>query len=167
LSDVLPWVDGSSPEPLQTNFTSSNALLAVLRSTPAALATLCNRYSTELERRPAQGEWSAGEVLCHLRDVDADVNLVRLRKVINERNPFLPGQETDPWADERQYCLQDGLQALADFTQVRLEVLRLLDDLPPGRLGTAGEARHFWVPLICVNCKYYYRARYFTCSTGL
>jgi FMN phosphatase YigB (HAD superfamily) len=140
LVDIIPWIDGTHPEPLQTNFTSPNALLAVLRSTPAALATLCRRFTTDLEQRPSLGEWSPGEVLCHLRDVDLDVNLVRLRKVINERNPFLPGQETDPWADERQYCLQDGLQALSDFTQARLELLRLLENLPPE--GWDRRARH-------------------------
>jgi FMN phosphatase YigB (HAD superfamily) len=129
-SDLIPWMDETQPEPLQTNFTTRNALLAVLRSTPAALDTLCRRFTTELEARPAQGEWSPGEVLCHLRDVDMDVNLVRLRKVLSEHNPFLPGQETDPWADERQYCLQDGLQALNDFTQARLELLHLLENLP-------------------------------------
>jgi FMN phosphatase YigB (HAD superfamily) len=140
LTELIPWMDGTHPEPLRTNFTSPNALLAVLRSTPAALATLCRRLNADLDRRPSQGEWSPGEVLCHLRDVDLDVNLVRLRKVINERNPFLAGQETDPWADERQYCLQDGLQALADFTHARIDLLQLLENLPPE--GWERRARH-------------------------
>jgi FMN phosphatase YigB (HAD superfamily) len=131
LGDLLTWVDGSPVQPLITNFTTSTALLAVLRSTPAALSTLCRQPNVELERRPAEAEWSAGEVLCHLRDVDTDVNLLRLRKVISERNPFIPGQETDQWADERQYCFQDAFQALADFTHARLELLSLLENLPP------------------------------------
>jgi hypothetical protein len=57
--------------------------------------------------------------------------LLRLLKVVNEQNPFLPGQDTDPWAEVRQYCMQDGLLALADFTRARLEVLRLLENIPP------------------------------------
>ena len=131
LTDLLAWLDRSNVEPLQANFTSPGALLAVFRSTPAALSTLCRQAGIDLQARPAQGEWSPGEVLCHLKDVDAEVNLVRLKKVINERNPFLPGQETDSWADARQYCLQDGLQALDEFSQVRLEILHLLENLPP------------------------------------
>jgi FMN phosphatase YigB (HAD superfamily) len=130
LTDLLTWIDHAPPEPIQTSFSTPCALLAVLRSTPAALATLCRHQGIDLEKRPSQEEWSPGEVLCHLRDVDAEVNLVRLIKVINEKNPFLPGQETDPWADERQYCFQDGIQALAEFTKVRLEVLHLLENLP-------------------------------------
>jgi len=130
ITDLIPWLDGSSPEPLQTNFTTANALLAVLRSTPAALDTLCHRKGVDLELRRNQGEWSVGEVLCHLRDVDMEVNLPRLHKVNNERNPFLPGQVTDPWAEIRQYCNQDGMQALMDFTKARIEVLRFLENLP-------------------------------------
>ncbi|OGO31269.1 MAG: hypothetical protein A2136_07000 [Chloroflexi bacterium RBG_16_54_11] len=140
LTDLVSWMDRSSPQPFQTNFTTPAALMAVLRSTPAALATLCRKRNVDLESRPALGEWSPGEVLCHLRDVDAEVNLVRLKRVISERNPFLAGQETDPWADERQYCLQDGLQALADFTKVRLELLLLLESLPAE--GWERRARH-------------------------
>ena len=130
LTDLLPWMDGSEPKHLQTNYTTPNALLAVLRSTPAALATLTHKQEIKLEQRPAEGEWSPGEVLCHLRDVDTEVNLPRLYKVINEQNPFLAGVDTDPWADTRQYCQQDGLQALTDFTLVRLEVLHFLEALP-------------------------------------
>jgi len=49
--------------------------------------------------------------------------------VINEHNPFIPGQDTDQWADARQYCIQDWHEALADFIKARTQVLRLLDNL--------------------------------------
>jgi FMN phosphatase YigB (HAD superfamily) len=140
LTDLIPWMDGSLSAPLQTIFTSPNALLAVLRSTPAALDTLCHQQGVNLEWRPAHGEWSAGEVLCHLRDVDKEVNLPRIIKVINERNPFIAGQDTDPWAEIRQYCQQDSWQALADFTETRLKILRLLENLPAD--GWDRSARH-------------------------
>jgi len=129
LADLIPWLDDTTPELLPANFNSPEALLAVLRSTPAALATLCHQKPLNLAERPAVNEWSPSEVLCHLRDVDEDVNLWRLQKILKERNPFIPGQETDQWADARQYCLQDGLQALADFTRERMQVLGLLENL--------------------------------------
>jgi FMN phosphatase YigB (HAD superfamily) len=131
LTDLIPWIDVSIPAAMTNNFNTPTALLSVLRSTPAALATLCCHKSHDLGRRPAPDEWSPNEVLCHLRDVDAEVNLARLQKVIKEWNPFLVGQDTDPWADTRQYCLQDGLHALVDFTQARLEVLQLLESISP------------------------------------
>jgi FMN phosphatase YigB (HAD superfamily) len=126
ITDLIPWMDRSYLEPLHTNFTNPNSLLAVLRSTPAALDTLCHRQNVNLEWRPTQGEWSVGEILCHLRDVDLEVNYPRLEKAINERNPFLPGQDTDAWAIDRQYSKQDSLLALSEFTKARKEMLRLL-----------------------------------------
>jgi FMN phosphatase YigB (HAD superfamily) len=128
-ADLIPWLDSSSTQPFPTNFTLPGALLAVLSSTPAALATLCRDGTINLHSRPAPGEWSLGEVLCHLRDVDTEVNLPRIQKVIHENNPFIPGQDTDPWAEIRQYQLQDGAQALLDFTNTRLELLALLGQL--------------------------------------
>lgn len=130
LTDLLPWMEKSLPEPLQTNFSTPQALLSVLRSTPAAITTLCRQPNIDLGKRPAKEEWSPGEVMCHLRDVDAEVNLPRIQKVIAEQNPFLAGQETDPWAVARQYQLQDGWQALRDFINTRLEILNLLENLP-------------------------------------
>lgn len=130
-SDLLQWMEVTPLEPMHTNFSTPNALLAVLRSTPAALATLCHFQNSDLDKRPAPEEWSPGEVLCHLRDVDREVNLPRLHKVKYEQNPFLVGQVTDPWAEIRQYCQQDALEALSDFCKARLDLLEVLNTLTP------------------------------------
>jgi FMN phosphatase YigB (HAD superfamily) len=130
LTDLIPWMNKSSHEILQTNFSTPNALLGVLRSTPAALGTLCQRNTAYIEKRPSQGEWSISEVICHLRDVENEVNFPRLNQMIQEENPFLIGQDTDPWAEIRQYYQQDGREALSDFIKARIVVLRLLDNLP-------------------------------------
>lgn len=127
--DLIPWLDSSTIGPLPTSFSSPDALLAILRSTPAALVTLFRLHKSNLARRPATGEWSPGEVLCHLRDVDSEVNLTRLQKVLHEDNPFLPGQDTDPWAVARNYFEQDGSQALLDFIGARLLILELLEKI--------------------------------------
>jgi len=131
LTDLLSWLDSAPIEVLPTNFTSAEALLAILRSTPAALATLFRLHPANLDQRPLPGEWSPGEVLCHLRDVDAEVNLPRLQKVMREINPFLPGEDTDPWADLRRYCDQDPSQALEDFIRARQAILELLSNIHP------------------------------------
>jgi FMN phosphatase YigB (HAD superfamily) len=140
LADLIPWIETSAPGLVPTNFHTPEALLAILRSTPAALASLIRQKPNNLSRRPALDEWSPGEVLCHLRDVDTEVNLYRLRKVLDETNPFIPGQDTDPWAAVRRYDLQDGRQALADFTTSRMQVLRLLEGL--SEEGWNRPARH-------------------------
>ena len=129
LTDLIPWMEISMLTPLALSFKTPDALLAVLSATPAALSTLSRQKPQNLARQPAPNEWSPGEVFCHLRDVDAEVNLWRISKVLSEHNPFIPGQDTDPWAEIRQYRSQDGLQALADFTSVRKQVLKLLEKL--------------------------------------
>lgn len=130
LTDLIPWLNSAALDLLSNDFRTPEALLAVLRSTPAALSTICLHKPGNLSKKPATSEWSPSEVLCHLRDVDAEVNLWRLPKVLKEYNPFIPGQDTDLWAETRQYGMQNGIDALADFTQARIQVLKLLEDLP-------------------------------------
>lgn len=133
LVDILPWVDTTDLAELSPDFSQPESMAKTLRATPAALDSLTADLSpSHWIRRPDEGEWSLTEILCHLRDVDREVNLPRLKKVLQESNPFLAGMDTDPWAAERQYNHQDGKVALHDFTQYRLEILSILDQLSPG-----------------------------------
>jgi FMN phosphatase YigB (HAD superfamily) len=132
LADVLPWIEQSLDGLLQPDYTTPDAMLAVLRSTPAALDTFCRDLDDPAWRSQAEdGEWCLTEVLCHLRDVEGEVNLARIRRVLNESNPFLSGEDTDPWAQTRQYIRQDGRSALQYFTAVRMKLLHLLESLSP------------------------------------
>ena len=76
--------------------------------------------------RPAEGEWSVTEVICHLRDVDREVHLARLQSLIREEQPFMPGVAPDTWAIERDYQAQDGPAALEALEAARGELLALL-----------------------------------------
>ena len=127
LSDLLPWLDAQPDAALLPDFSHPLSQQAILRATPAALSTLLAGHPAHvLLRQPAPGEWSPTEVLCHLRDVEREVNLPRLRTILASPNPFIPGQDTDPWALERAYQLQDCLEAQSDFLDARLELLALL-----------------------------------------
>jgi FMN phosphatase YigB (HAD superfamily) len=81
-------------------------------------------------RRPSASEWSLTEILCHLRDVEQEVNLPRLHAVVEQDNPFIAGADTDPWALERDYQSQDGPQALRDFARARKASARFLRAQP-------------------------------------
>jgi FMN phosphatase YigB (HAD superfamily) len=132
LEDVLPWLDGAPDGLLQPDYSSVDASMAVLRSTLAALDTFCRNLDAAAWRiQPRPAEWSLTEVLCHLRDVELEVNLPRLRRVLNETNPFLAGEDTDPWAQTRQYIQQNGERALRDFMAARMQLLHLLEGLSP------------------------------------
>jgi hypothetical protein len=130
LESFRDWHEKVDLDALRVSFETPQALLANLRSTPAALATLTSSLPPEAwQRQPAPGEWCLTEIVCHLRDVEREVNLPRLRKVLAEENPFLAGEVTDHWVEEHQYARQEGRQALVEFTKVRKETLSLLDGL--------------------------------------
>ncbi|MGB9641468.1 MAG: DinB family protein, partial [Anaerolineales bacterium] len=108
------------------------SILAVLKATPAALPYLCNQLDpNDWNTRFQTGEWCQAEILCHLRDVEMEVNLPRIQKSLQEDNPFIPGIETDQWAEQRNYCLQSGQGALGTFIQSRLSLLAQLEALHP------------------------------------
>ena len=77
-------------------------------------------------RRPAPGEWSVTEVICHLYDVELEVHLPRLNSLITEQEPFMPGIVSDDWASERNYQEQDGSLMLEKLGQARSELLALI-----------------------------------------
>jgi FMN phosphatase YigB (HAD superfamily) len=131
VSDVLPWLDRLQPEALAPDYERPSALLAMLRSTPAVMDTFTRRAGPDWSVRPSPDEWSLTEILCHLRDVDAEVNLRRVQKVLDENNPFIPGEMTDPWAEQRRYDQQDCYSALQGFKGARMELVRLLESLEP------------------------------------
>lgn len=126
LADFLPWVDQLPEEAALPNFSAPEAALATLRSTPALLSSF-----SDWDWPRKAGEWGPGEIFCHLRDVDSEVYFPRLHKFLSEENPFLPGQDTDRWAEERRYAAQDGALALQNFIGCRKELLALLDALTP------------------------------------
>ena len=124
------WLENTNPETLKVKFLTTQALLAALRSTPAALATLTSPIPAEnWGYRPQPGEWNLTEIICHLRDLEREVYLPRLHKILTEENPFLAAEMTDHWVEERQYSSQDGHQALVDFVLTRKQTLVLLDSL--------------------------------------
>lgn len=132
IEELLPWIDSTPSELLHPDFSRVEAMQAVLRTSPAVLRA----FSTELAasswiEHPQPGEWSFTEILCHLRDVDMEVNLPRIEKVLNNPNPFLPGIDTDKWAKERLYYCQNGPQALRDFTAARMQILDIMQGLKP------------------------------------
>ena len=130
LSEFIHWLDGNPPEILDPDFSSPEAMLAILRSTPAALGSISAQISSaSWNKRPQPLEWSLTEIICHLRDVDHEVNIPRLDQLRGKKNPFISGIDTDRWAEERVYRNQDGASALQEFIVFRLELLQILESL--------------------------------------
>ncbi|MGE5221355.1 MAG: DinB family protein [Omnitrophica WOR_2 bacterium] len=131
-ADLLNWLDTTPEEKLIPDYSTIQAILSILRSTPAALDVLKDKIPAQnWIIRPAQEEWCLAEIVCHLRDVEQEVNLPRFEKITQEENPFLPGMDTDPWANTRQYIIQDCMEATEAFTNARIQSLNILDRLSP------------------------------------
>lgn len=130
IDGVIPWIDATPASELQPDYQRPEALLAILRSTPASLSCLASGIPESIwSQSPVEGEWSITEILCHLRDVEGEVNIPRVEKLLKDTNPFLPGMDTDPWAEERMYFCQNGPEALHDFVNFRIQLLGLLESL--------------------------------------
>jgi FMN phosphatase YigB (HAD superfamily) len=132
LADLRHYLETTDLSTLKADWSSPAALLAFLQATPAVLHSLSLSMTPEQwTKRPQPSEWAFLEVLCHLRDVDAEVNLARLDAVLREDNAFIAGQLTDQWADERHYILQDGQAALNDFFAARASLVSKLKAMTP------------------------------------
>lgn len=132
LDDVIPWIDSREIEQLAPRFESPEAIVAVLKSTPAAIHTLIRGLDNATwHTREQPDAWSLTEILCHLRDVEREVNLPRLKAVLQEDSAFIEGQDTDTWVENRQYAKQDGLDAFQKFLALRLELLDTVKTLQP------------------------------------
>jgi FMN phosphatase YigB (HAD superfamily) len=130
LEAFFNWLDSVPAEVLEPRLNTPTAIVAVLRATPAVLDDLCaDQQVDSWTRRPEPDEWSPTEILCHLRDVEVEVNLPRIEKILQEVNPFITGKDTDHWAVERDYIRQDGPSALDDFTAYRQKLLFVIDNL--------------------------------------
>jgi FMN phosphatase YigB (HAD superfamily) len=130
LRNIPAWLRQVEGAGLRQDFLTPKAILAVLKSTPAALDTFSqNLTGQQWRERPERNEWSITEIFCHLRDVDREVNIPRLEKVIGESKPFLAGMNTDTWAQERNYQQQDGPAALREFMDARTQLIARLEGI--------------------------------------
>lgn len=130
--DLRRWLETVDCATLVPNFASIEALQIALLAGLAVLHTLTVKSApAQWTLRPAAGEWALTEIFCHLRDVEREVNLPRFQAALKDENAFVTGQDTDPWAEQRGYIHQDGLQAFQDYAAARLELLALLKTLTP------------------------------------
>jgi len=136
IGDLRHWLESSDLSTLEPDTSRPEALIALMQSTPAVISgvlqPLLNRKQVdkpELTRRPVSKEWSLTEVVCHLRDTEAEVNLPRLRMLLDLDEPFIPARITAAWAEERNYNKQDFHKAMQDFTSERLRTLEVLRGL--------------------------------------
>ena len=107
---------------------------------PAVLDALMSGLTAGRWRaRPASGEWAPVEIVCHLRDEEAEDFGARVRVVLEGGSRFA-SIDPEGWARDRRYLEADPAEALTAFRAHRAASLAVLAGASPERLTAAGES---------------------------
>jgi FMN phosphatase YigB (HAD superfamily) len=129
LADLRPWLESVDWSALEPSFKSRDAILAILLSTPAVLRGLTTSLSEEAWRHePTRDDWAMNEIICHLRDTEREIHQLQLDLLLERDGAFIPRPDTGIWANERQYLNVNGREALAEFTDARIQVMQSLKE---------------------------------------
>jgi HAD superfamily hydrolase (TIGR01549 family) len=124
------WIEQDQSNSLRENAKSPEAILARARGYLGAMITMMEAVDEDAcSIAPFEEEWSLGEIMCHLRDVEREVHLDRLERILEEPNAHLVGEDTDAWAEIRQYICQPGMEAFSAFVANRQELITKLEKL--------------------------------------
>lgn len=128
LEQALLWLKGGPEREDPADGPRPGVVLSRMRANLAALNELVRDLSpTRWRTRPEPAAWSPVEILCHMRDVELEVNGPRYHALLSQSSAFVPAADPDRWAAERGYIGQDGESARLDFCRARLENIQLLE----------------------------------------
>jgi hypothetical protein len=114
------------------------ALLAEARRALAPLPGVVEALVADLDpdrwrARPAPAEWAPVEIVCHLRDEEAEDFPARLRVIVEGGTAFAPIDPKD-WVESRRYRETDPAAALAALRAGRTASLAWLATVDAERL---------------------------------
>ena len=99
---------------------------------PARLrAALAAVPAEAMQWRPAPGEFSVHEIVCHCADSETNA-AARIRYLVAEEKPLVLGYDPDNWAAAFDYHSHPLEAALATVDAVRANTVPLLRRLPEG-----------------------------------
>ena len=117
-------------------------IMTVLRDTPRVLAENIHAHTADsLQKRPAPGKWSVGEILAHLSETEMAASW-RYRQMLEHSGSAIVPYEQDLWAEWSDYATCDPKEALELFRLLRERNLKLLSRLSPEqweKFGIHGE----------------------------
>lgn len=97
---------------------------------------------TTWRARPAPEEWAPLEILCHLRDEDAEDFPARIRVILDGGREFAP-IDPERWVAERRYRDDDPRKVLEAFKVGRARSLEMLTPALAERLTGSRVQRRF------------------------
>ena len=106
------------------------ALLEFLKDTPNKLANLTDGLADdEIRLKNSAAEFSALEIICHLRDLELQGYTERIRRILAEADPVLADFDGARVAAESSYNSEQPGVALQAFQTARSENIKLLQAL--------------------------------------
>ncbi|MBL8088862.1 MAG: DinB family protein [Anaerolineales bacterium] len=129
LSGLRLWLESIDLTSLTPNFKSKESISAIMSATPAVLNSLLKNLDSELwSRKPSDNDWTLTELICHLRDTEREIHHMQLKLFNEKEEPFIPRPDTGVWASQRDYMHENGLTALEEFNNARLETMRIFEN---------------------------------------
>jgi hypothetical protein len=118
-------------------------MLEQYREGPEVIEGVVRGLSLEdLDRRPADGGWSAREVVIHMGDSEMN-SAIRVRKLLSEDDPVIQGYDEEDYATRFRYrdrAVEPSLAALRGARETTAEILDGLPDEDWARSGTHSES---------------------------
>ena len=123
-------------------------VLTMLAATPARLADLTEGLpAAQLLAPPEPGEWSARDVLAHLRAC-ADVWGNCIMAMLAEDTPTLRAVDPRTWIKKTDYLEQEFQPSLQAFATQRADLLAVLEPLTPEFWSRAATVTGAGTPLV-------------------
>jgi hypothetical protein len=113
---------------------------ALLQASGAAVqAELSAAPEASLAWHPEPGEWCVKETLGHILEAERRGFNGRIRRILEEQQPALPGWDQQAVARQRQDCSRPAADLLREFSELRADSLNLIARLQPSDLDRGGE----------------------------
>ncbi len=136
---------------------SIEQILAILADTPPRIAELtAGLTETQLHAVPRPAEWSANEVLAHLRSC-ADVWGNCITTILHQDKPTIRTVNPTTWIKSTNYLEQEFRSSLQAFTSQRTKLLDLLKSLPPKAWSRSATVTGAGNPLVWTVQSYAHR----------
>jgi hypothetical protein len=119
-------------------------LVAAIRGSTDAFIDACNAVADPF-KPIEEGGWNTHQVAAHVREVEANVYGMRIRRSIDEDNPLFPNYDGDAWMAEHYDAQEPLAKILAEFLDDAAELSALLRSQPetvwsrPSRHETNGD----------------------------
>jgi hypothetical protein len=134
-------------------------LISRYREGPSVLADAVSRLSErQLDHKPADGGFSAREVVHHTADSEM-TSAIRLRRLVAEDNPQITGYDPDLFASRLHYArrpVQPSLDAIRAARESTASILAALSDAEWERAGTHSEMGEYsidtWLEVYAAHC---------------